>query len=101
MSEAPQAFGGEDELMSDLSPEILSVIHRIEKLMRLADKNPSMAEAASAAAKVQELLEAYNLDAATVERASGKTGAREAQKTLLLSIFVYILRVASKSIIRN
>lgn len=57
------------------------VLPKIEALLRLADKakNSSPAEAASAAAKAQELLIAYNLDAGMVD-ANGSDGRREEQK---------------------
>ncbi|QIG66070.1 unknown function [Ochrobactrum phage vB_OspP_OH] len=42
------------------------IIERIKKLLALANNNPNEAEAAAAMAKAQELLEAYNLDAAVV-----------------------------------
>jgi hypothetical protein len=54
------------------------VIETIQKLLNLAAKNPNEAEAASAAAKAQELLAKYNLDVATVEKgADVKAGKRE------------------------
>ena len=49
---------------------------RIEKLMRLAGKNPNPQEAASALAKAQDLLLAYNLDMSVVEAASGQESKR-------------------------
>lgn len=42
--------------MTELSPAALAAIGKIEKLLRLAGNNPNEAEAASAMAKVQELL---------------------------------------------
>ncbi len=58
------------------------VLPKIEALLRLADKgkNSSPEEAASAAAKAQELLLAYNLDSSLVG-AGGEDGRREEQKT--------------------
>ncbi len=52
------------------------VVDKIQKLLQLAAKNPNEAEAASATAKAQELLAAYNLDVATIERESGVSGKR-------------------------
>lgn len=49
---------------------------QIEKLARLAAKNPNANEAASAIAKMQALLLAHNLDMATVEAVSGQTTKR-------------------------
>ena len=51
-------------------------VDKIEKLMRLAGSNPNEQEAASALAKAQELLLAYNLDMAVVEQAAGQSGKR-------------------------
>ena len=53
------------------------VLKRIQSLMNLAAKNTSEGEAASAAAKAQELLERYNLTAEHVEGKSLGSGARE------------------------
>lgn len=57
-----------------------SVLEQIKKLMNLADNNPSEAEAASASAKAQELMDKWNLSTAEVERAGGKDGKREDAK---------------------
>lgn len=69
--------------MSDqLSPEAQDAVNKIQKLLNLAAKNPNRAEAEAAAAKAQELLTRYNLDAALVERAGGAAdGRREELKT--------------------
>lgn len=56
------------------------VIAKIQKLLNLAAKNPNAEEAASAAAKAQELLIKHNLDAATVERDGGDDAKRERAK---------------------
>lgn len=54
---------------------------RIQKLLNLASSNPNEAEATAAAAKAQELLTEYNLDASLIG-AVGKEGAqREDMKT--------------------
>lgn len=63
----------------ELSPEALSIIEKVQKLLALAGNNPNEAEAASASAKAMELLQAYNLDMTTLERHSGKSGKREAK----------------------
>lgn len=52
------------------------VVDRIAKLMQLAGKNTNEAEAASAVAKAQELLSAYNLTMEVVNSASGESGKR-------------------------
>ena len=56
------------------------VIERVEKLMRLAARNTSEEEAASATVKAQELLAAYNLDASAVSADENKSAAREKMK---------------------
>lgn len=67
--------------MTELSPEAQRAVEQVEKLLRLAAKNPNQAEAASAAAKAQELLAKYNLDMATVEANTGaSSGKREDTK---------------------
>lgn len=52
------------------------VVERIAKLFSLAEKNPNPEEAASAAAKAQELLLAYNLDMTVIETNAGASGKR-------------------------
>lgn len=64
-------------ISQELSPAAQAAVGKIEKLLKLADKAGTPAEAAAAAGKAQELMELYNLEAATIERASGKTGERE------------------------
>lgn len=54
-------------------------IRKVESLLRLAAKHPTEAEGIAAAAKAQQLLTAYNLDMATVERGSS-SGKREDAK---------------------
>jgi hypothetical protein len=63
-----------------LTQEELSIIDKVEKLLRLAGNNPNEHEASAASAKAMALLEAYNLDMFTVERNSGKMGKREDTK---------------------
>lgn len=67
--------------MTDLSPGAERAVRQVEKLLRLAAKHPTEAEGIAAANKAQQLLEAYNLDMATVEAASGAaSGKREDEK---------------------
>lgn len=66
--------------MTALSDETRAAIDKIQKLLNLAAKNPNEAEAAAATAKASELLERYNLDAATVENNSTQDGRREELK---------------------
>lgn len=61
--------------MSDAVPE--DVLEQIQKIFRLAEKNPNENEAASALAKGQELLERYNLTYEAVSSANVGSGARE------------------------
>lgn len=63
--------------MTELSPEAKKAIETVEKLLRLAAKNPNEQEASSAANKAMELLARHNLDMSAVERNSGDTGKRE------------------------
>lgn len=62
--------------------EEIKIVARIQKLLELGAKNPSQAEAKSAMAKAQQLMEQYNISNAKVERASGvASGAREKART--------------------
>lgn len=63
-------------------PEIQKLISRVEKLLALAAHNPNEAEAASAAAKAQDLLAAYQLDMSALEAADGKRHGRREEKKL-------------------
>ncbi len=65
--------------MTDLSQDAQRAIRQVEKLLRLAAKHPTEAEGIAAANKAQQLLLAYNLDMATVERGSD-SGKREDAK---------------------
>jgi hypothetical protein len=60
--------------------DISNVVGKIQKLLQLASKNPNEHEASQAAAKAQELLTAYNLDMAVIEKSSGGSAKREEQK---------------------
>lgn len=67
--------------MDEMSPQMQSVLKKIQGLLNLAAKNTNEAEAASAAAKANELMEAYNLTSAELERSTGKAeGKREDAK---------------------
>lgn len=77
-------------MTEQFSPETLKVLGRIQKLLDLAAKgNTTEEEAASAAAKAQELLLQYNLDAAMVERASGVTDGRREDAKLKGGFYQY------------
>jgi Protein of unknown function (DUF2786) len=54
-----------------------AVIAKVRKLLAMAEGNANENEAAVAAAKAQELLEAYNLDITIVNRRTGKHAARD------------------------
>lgn len=60
--------------------ETEKVIGKVRKLLALASSNPNEQEAESAANKARELLEAYNLDAAIVNKKTNKFAPRD--KTL-------------------
>ena len=65
----------------ELSPEAIKAVEQVEKLIRLAGKNPNQNEAAAATAKAMELLARYNLDMSVVEQNSGaSSGKREDAK---------------------
>jgi hypothetical protein len=68
----------ETEIMLELSPKAQAVIEKVKKLLALAnDERNNEHQAAAAAAKAQELLEAYNLDMAIVGKtAKGPQGGR-------------------------
>lgn len=53
------------------------ILDRIVKLLALAGNNPNPEEAASAAAKAQELMTQYNLDLGSIERKTGQSEKRE------------------------
>lgn len=63
-------------------PEIQKLLEKVEKLLRLASNNPNEQEAASAAAKAQELLAVYQLDMSALEQSSGKNQGRREDKRL-------------------
>lgn len=65
---------------TELTPEQQEVISKVEKLLRLAAANPSPEEAASAAAKAQALLVAYNLTSVEVSADADKSAVREKLK---------------------
>lgn len=58
------------------------VLRKVEKLMRLAAKNPNENEAAAASAKAQELLTAYNLTAAEID-ITGESSGKRAEEALI------------------
>ncbi len=75
--------------MSDkFTEEQLSVLAKVEKLMRLSARNPNENEAASAAAKAMELLAAYNLQSASID-IDGETSAKRAEEKMIGGFYQY------------
>ena len=62
--------------------ELRGVAARVEKIMRLAAKNPNEHEAAAAMAKAMELLAAYNLDMSDIEELGEDSGGVRKQEML-------------------
>lgn len=58
-------------------PNIEGIVEKVRKLLNLAAKGATEAEAASATAKAMQLLAAYNLDMSTIEQGGGESGKRE------------------------
>lgn len=58
------------------------ILDKVEKLLRLAARNTSQEEAASATAMAQELLTKYNLDMSMVNADQDKSAVREQMKLL-------------------
>jgi hypothetical protein len=73
----------------ELDADQLKIIERVEKLMRLATKNPNAEEAASAAAKAQELLVAYNLSAELVGNAGSSADAKREKQKIAGGMYQY------------
>lgn len=72
-----------------LDEEQNKVLEKIEKLMRLAARNPNPEEAAAATAKAQELLVAYNLDASLIGQGGQAGDARREQAKVLGGMYKY------------
>lgn len=69
------------QITADLTSEQRRAIDQIEKLMRVAGKTQNEVEAATFAAKAQDLLTKFNLDMSIVEQNSGaSSGKREDTK---------------------
>lgn len=75
--------------MSELGAEAEKIVERVQKLLTLAANNQNPEEAASATAKAQELLAAYNLDMAAVEEASGKRSGKREDAKLKGGVYEY------------
>lgn len=67
-------------MQTQMDDDTRKAVDKIEKLMRLAGSNPNEAEAASALAKAQELLLAYNLDMAVIEQAAGNNSGKRLEE---------------------
>lgn len=79
--------------IDEMDEEQLKVLERVEKLMRLAAKNPNAEEAASATAKAQELLVAYNLSAELVGKTGSTADARREQQKVRGGMYEYQRRL--------
>lgn len=66
--------------MADFTPEALAAIDKVKKLLALANNNPNEHEAAVASAKAMEILEAFNLDMATLSGTREGAGQRQDRK---------------------
>lgn len=79
--------------MTDLNQELdadqLKILEKVEKLFRLAAKNPNAEEAASATAKAQELLVAYNLEAELVGKTGASADAKREQQKIKGGMYAY------------
>lgn len=75
--------------MSGLTDDQRKAIDTVEKLLRLAAGRGTAAEAASAAAKAQEILENHNLSMSEVERAQGKVSGKREEMRQRGGMFVY------------
>lgn len=65
---------------TELTPEALRAIDKIQKLFALAGNNPNQEEAASAMEMAQLLLEQHNIEISAVERKEGSTGTKRADE---------------------
>lgn len=61
---------------NELTPEAQAVVEKVEKLLRLAERNTNEHERAAAVAKGMDLLAAYNLDMEAVKQNTGQGGKR-------------------------
>lgn len=76
-------------MSNELGADAQKVVERVQKLLTLAANNQNAEEAASATAKAQELLAAYNLDMAAVEEASGKRSGKREDAKLKGGVYQY------------
>lgn len=70
------------------SQEQIDVLGKVEKLLRLAARNPNENEATAASAKAQELIEAYNLGSAAID-IDGETTGKRAEEKLTGGFYVF------------
>lgn len=76
--------------MSDeFNPEEIKILEKVEALLRLAAKNTSEAEAASASAKAMELLTAYNLSVDDVGKGGKSSDAKREQQKIKGGMYQY------------
>lgn len=75
--------------MMDMTEDQIAAVEKVRKLLALADRAGTPEEAASAAAKAQELLEAYNLEMGAVEQAQGVASGRREEMKQRGGMFLY------------
>jgi hypothetical protein len=73
----------------EFTPEQTAVLEKVEKLLRLAARNTSPEEAASATAKAQDLLLAYNLDVEAVGKGGTASEARRERQAIKGGMYQY------------
>jgi len=73
----------------ELTPEALSTIDKVRKLLALANRNPNPEEAASAAAKAQKLLAEHNIQMSMVEEQTGRVDGKREQAKMLGGMYQY------------
>jgi len=75
--------------MSNNTPDMNKILDRVVKLLKLASNNPNAEEAASAAAKAQEIMTQHNLDMGSIERKSGATDEKREKEAVEGSFYKY------------
>lgn len=79
--------------MTELSEAQQKAVDTVAKLLALAGRAGTPAEAAAAANKAQELLEAHNLTQAAVEAATGKLSGKRAEEAQAGGMYEYQRRL--------
>jgi len=73
----------------EFTEEQTAVLEKVEKLLRLAARNTSPEEAASATAKAQDLLLAYNLDVEAVGKGGTSSEAKRERQAIKGGMYQY------------